>query len=187
MGKFSYFNLSFGALAGFAVGVVMHDQRRVPAAYAVVGPLMIGAALVLESLLSPPGQNPIFRESTAIEPWKWLLYGGMFLTALAAIDRMAAGYHALPRAQRLVVRLTGVLGQLALPVFLVHFFATDVGNVVSALGAPAWADMGCGLLFFFALTLPLVRRVYRLYYAPQPPAGGAWPVGGPRRPETTAG
>jgi amino acid adenylation domain-containing protein len=186
LGKYSYFNLSFGALAGLAVGVVMHDGRRVPPVYAMVGAVMIGAALVVESVISPPGKNPIFMASSAIEPWKWLLYGGLFLAALAAIDRTLAGYHALPRPWQLAARLVGVLGQLALPVFLVHFFATDLGNVVSWLGGPAWADVGSGLLFFVVVTAPLVRRVYRLYYASEP-AAGAWPVNGSGTSETMAG
>ncbi len=84
LGKYGYFNLSAGALAGMVLGHSLRERQRVPVWYAAAGVVLIvaGGAFSFHD-----GHAAIFVESTDVEIWKWALYGGLLLVTMALFDR----------------------------------------------------------------------------------------------------
>jgi hypothetical protein len=160
LGKFSYFNLSAGAMLGVVLGFTLKRNRRVPGWY-----LAAGAGLgVIGALLSVDGGRlRLVEESNDIEVWKWLFYAGMVLVTLVVTDSWlrltAAKLHRLDG----VARLVGTVGQLAFPLFILDFASRDLSKICDVIGLPT-ARLGVGALLFGAGAVWLVAKAHRLYY-----------------------
>src|SRR5262249_59063483 len=104
------------------LGHTLREQKPVPIWYVAAGVALIVAGGTLSLHDSHAG---LFEESTDVEIWKWALYGGLLLVTMILFDRSLPRVLAWVRLAALTVRTTGVIGQLALPLFVVDLLARD--------------------------------------------------------------
>jgi hypothetical protein len=159
-GKFAYFNLGAGALAGMIIGDRLRRSRPLPRVLAPAGAaLMLAGAL----LSRRNGVFEVFATSYIIEPWKWAFYLGLTFLVLLAGERWGARLETPGRRIELAKRILIVCGQLALPLFLLDYLARDLGYVAEAVGSNA-LRFAIGLVVFFPPAFWMIRKAFRTQF-----------------------
>jgi hypothetical protein len=160
LGEYSYFNLSAGTMLGLILGFALRRRHGVPSWYVPAGL----AFAVLGAMLSfEPDRVPLIEPSVEVEIWKWLFYGGLLLVVLRGIDRWLRAKSRARRPLAALARVTGTVGQLAFPLFILDFASRDLSKVCDLAGAPQ-LRLVTGAAMFAAGSGYLVTKAYRLYY-----------------------
>ncbi len=161
LGKYGYFGMSVGMLLGIAVGQRLRADMDVDPVFAKLGVLSMLVGFALSSF--EPAEHAWLQESDSQSPWRWFFYGGATLLLIAGLAR---ALHWMPRRglRGAVVRVVAVVGQLSLPLFLLHLLSKDLGNVATLIGAPASVRFGLEFGAFGLSTLYAVRRTYSLFH-----------------------
>jgi amino acid adenylation domain-containing protein len=168
--KFNYFNMSIGALAGIGGGIYLSrwaaQNRSLRAlaprmGFAGVALLLAGVALTLLTFGNWDGIN----DTGSMPVSRWVFYAGMVLVVMCALALTLDRYERLPRPLREAVNVTAVLGQLSLPVFVLHRLVLQVKHLLAGFGIPKWPALGIPLVLFFGFLWWSMSKLYRLYYA----------------------
>jgi len=161
LGKYSYFNMSVGVMGGLVLGLTLKQAGRVPRGALVAGLLATVATTLVVAIDSSVTQLSVGDD---MRFWKWPFYGGLYLAALYLLDRAIEPLARARLGAQAAMRMLAVVGQLGLPLFILHFVATDMGNASTLLGAPDWLDILVSLAVFFLGAGFLVRTVYGLFH-----------------------
>jgi hypothetical protein len=102
--------------------------------------------------------------------WRWVFCAG--LVSLIAAGA-AAGIRARAPLVRKAVQLVGVVGQCALPLFVIHVLIIDVHNILVALKTPSVVAVVLPLLAFSVVAALMIHRLYTLYYGSLLSSGGS--------------
>lgn len=165
-GKYSYFNLSAGALAGMAIGHVLKQRKRIPSVFLPAGVLLAALGLAWSAY---GGHLRLLDDSSTVELWKWSFYGGLLLTVAAAVDRALPRLLAGAGALRTALLTLGVAGQLSLPLFVLEALVRDSSRWLNMLvGGSVVSRVALGLGLLLLTATVLIRRTYRLYYGAAP-------------------
>jgi len=168
-GKYSYFNLAAGALAGVAIGHVLKQRKRLPAAFLPAGVLLAALGFAWSSL---GGHSRLLDDSSGVELWKWSFYGGLLLAVALLIDRALPRLLAGAGGRRKALLTLGVAGQLSLPLFVLEALVRDSSRWLNALlGGSVVSRVGLGLGLLLVSASVLIRKTYRLYYGAAPAHG----------------
>ncbi|MDB4988330.1 MAG: amino acid adenylation enzyme/thioester reductase family protein, partial [Myxococcaceae bacterium] len=163
--RFSYFNLSTGALLGMAFGLQL---RRVGPQQRLLGPLAGTGLLMLATgfLLSYAQRelHPDSLTSADLPLPKWFVYIGATLWLSASFELTLR--FADRRRLRSALEWLGVVGQCAMPIFILQGVALDLSAFGRALGLPDKVATALALLAFIAVVGELMRRIHGLYYGP---------------------
>lgn len=169
--KFNYFNMSVGALTGMAAGIYMArwaEQRR-PLVELIPRFLTTGVLLVplgIGMALMTTGGWEALKDSRDMGLHRWLFYCGVisFIFMMASVPM--ARYEDLSVHLRTSLNLIAVLGQVSLPMFVLHGLVFDAKNLLEIAGVPKSLAITIPLLAFFLFFYILMSRLYRLYYSP---------------------
>lgn len=161
-GKYSYFNLSAGALGGLAIGHVLKQQKRIPAAFLSAGVLLAALGAAWSGY---GGHIRLLDDSSTVELWKWSFYGGLLLVVAALVDRVLPSLLARVGGVRTALLTLGVAGQLSLPLFVLEALVRDLSRWINMLvGGSVVSRVALGLGLLLLTATALIRRTYRLYY-----------------------
>ncbi len=162
--RFSYFNLSTGALLGIFFGLYLRKERgraNLASHLAGVGVLLAGAGFLLH--FAQRDVRPEGLSSDQLLLPKWLVYCGATLVLGALIEGLiAASRRRLPL--RGVLEWLGVFGQCAMPIFILQGMALDVAAFGRALGLRDGLAVVIALGGFAAVIGWLMVRVHALYH-----------------------
>ena len=165
-GKYSYFNLSAGALGGLAIGHVLKQQKRIPVAFLPAGLLLAALGFFWSSLSE---HDALRADSSTVELWKWSFYGGLLLVLSLLLDRVLPRLLTGLAGVRTALLALGVAGQLSLPLFVLEALARDLSRWLSLLvGGSLLSRVVLGLSLLLVTATVLIRRTYRLYYGAAP-------------------
>lgn len=168
--RFSYFNLSTGALLGIALGVWLRRRRE---ERALTGWLaaMGGASLSVGfgSYLLQRERYPQGLVSPDINTPEWLFYVGatLLIGALVQLALEALGERSVP----LALRWLAVVGQCAMPIFILQGVALDVSAFGRALGLPDSVAVALALGSFLLVVGSMMRSIHALWYGAAPGNG----------------
>jgi amino acid adenylation domain-containing protein len=169
--RFSYFNLSTGALLGVFFGLLLRRQR---ARASLVKPLsQWGGALTAAGLLLYLAQRdsyPLGLLSPDIYVPEWLFYTGVTLLIGAAVELSILYTQRSP--VRRVHEWIGVVGQCAMPIFILQGMALDVSAFGRALGLRDSLAVLVSLGSFVLAVGWMMRRIHGLYYGAIPERAG---------------
>jgi amino acid adenylation domain-containing protein len=162
--RFSYFNLSTGALLGVCAGLVLHRLRL---RRSLIAPLL-GAGLatlglgLLASGLGTGSAAEVLRSADLPLP-KWFAYIGVSLLVGAVFDvvLVACWRSSLVRSS---LQWLGVVGQCAMPIFILQGMALDVSAFGRAASLPDKAAAALSGALFIVVVGTLMRRIHALYY-----------------------
>lgn len=162
--KFSYFNMSIGALMGLGLGLAIRHNVSLPLdrKFTISGTilLMIGVAWGAAT-----GQlEELLTASSRIDYWKWCLYGGVIALLSGVIWPIVSAWGECPDAKGLGLRFLGSVGVLALPFFVFHDLILSVKSLLDALGIPDFIGLVAVLLAFFGIGGWATAKVWRIYY-----------------------
>lgn len=162
LGKYSYINLSGGTLIGVGLGILLKRQERIPTSYASIGAALslVGVFLSLEN-----GHLLVLEASGRVAAFEWFLYVGLSLLCLFGLDRWLARRRNNGRDAGFGTRVMGVVGQLALPLFLLDFVSRDLGYLSNLVGIPVLRFL-IPIITFGAVGGYLAAKTYALYYGP---------------------
>jgi len=162
--KFSYFNMSAGALLGLAAGDVIRRNPDLPSQsrFIVAGPVLISIGLLWGWLLGETDQ--LISASNRISYWKWCLYFGVILCAYAALSPLMSHFGRMPGWRGGPLKLLGAIGILALPFFIFHGLILDIKGLLDALSVPDLIGIALVLGLFFGIGAIAVGRIWRLYF-----------------------
>lgn len=162
--KFSYFNMSVGALMGLGLGLAIRRDATLPLdrrfAAAATGLLIIGLAWGAGS-----GQiEELLKASNRINYWKWCLYGGIIALLSCLIWPIVSSLGQFPGTIGTALRFLGSVGVLALPFFVFHDLILSAKSLLDTIGVPDTAGLAIVLTAFFGIGGWAVAKVWKLYY-----------------------
>ncbi|HEX6245601.1 MAG TPA: non-ribosomal peptide synthetase, partial [Polyangiales bacterium] len=161
--RFSYFNLSIGALLGIALGVWLRrrrEERALSGWLAGLGSASLGVGLASYSLQRE--RYPHGLVSPDINTPEWLFYVGATLLLGALIQLGLEALRARPLPS--VLRWLAVVGQCAMPIFILQGVALDVSAFGRALGLPDKLAVALALGSFLLVVGGLMRAIHALWY-----------------------
>jgi amino acid adenylation domain-containing protein len=166
--KFNYWKMSSGVLVGLMIGLWLRERGRLPKAL----PLFAGgttlAALAVVLLYGMDGSIGRLVDGDDMRLWRWLFCFGLVgvIGAVAVLAIEAKRLVALKPVLRPLVRFVGIMGQGALPMFVLHVLVIDVHKIIELADVPGWVSGGIPLLAFTLGAGLFVNRLYTLYYGP---------------------
>lgn len=157
LGEYSYFNLAAGTMVGVVLGFMLRRRHGAATWYPAAGMALV----VIGTLLSvEPDRVRLFEVTGDVEIWKWVLYSGLMLLCVRLTD---VWLSAPRRPLAGLARVTGTIGQLAFPFFILDFASRDLSKLCDVAGVPQ-ARLVVGALMFGAGAAYMVTRAHRLYY-----------------------
>jgi amino acid adenylation domain-containing protein len=162
--RFSYFNLSTGALLGVCAGLVLH---RVRLRRSLVAPLLAAgtASLAVGLFTSQLGTGSALEtlRSADLPMPKWFAYVGVSLLLGALFDVVLVAFWraALVRS---ALQWLGVVGQCAMPIFILQGITLDVSAFARDAGLPDKASATLAAVLFTLIVGTLMRLIHGLYY-----------------------
>jgi amino acid adenylation domain-containing protein len=175
--RFSYFNLSTGALLGVFFGLYLRREKARDNLTSLLSwsGLGVGSAGLL-LFYARRDVLPDGLSSPDILLPKWLVYVGVTLLLGALFEALLV--WARPRLVRSGLQWLGVVGQCAMPIFILQGVALDVSAFGRALGLPDKAATALAVGSFVLTVGWMMRRIHALYYGviavdPSPGAAGA--------------
>jgi amino acid adenylation domain-containing protein len=174
--KFNYFNMSVGALAGLAAGQWLHSwtSRNAPMEQLVPPLLGLGVVLTVAGLLLvwvTTGGIWALHDAANMPLWKWVFYAGTVLLAASVTSRVLAHYEERGVISQKALNVTAVLGQISLPVFVIHTLVLRGKALLVLIGVPGSLALLVPLALFFGACFWMMRQLYQMYYGPASPQG----------------
>lgn len=160
--RFSYFNLSTGALLGVGFGVYLRSARALPnlaPRLFALGVSLLGVGLF--SYLAQREQNPYGMISGDIWLPEWFFYIGVTLLLGALFEQLLLVARGPVRAG---LEWVGVVGQCAMPIFILQGMVFDVSAFGRALGLSHALAIVVALAGFALAVGWMMRRIHGLYY-----------------------
>jgi amino acid adenylation domain-containing protein len=162
--RFSYFNLSTGALLGALFGLYLRRERERPNLIPLLcwtGAPTLAAGFVVH--FAQRHVDPDSLLSADIPLSKWLAFIGATLLLGAVLEAcllVSRRAHTLRRA----LEWLGILGQCAMPVFILQSVVLDVSAFGRFFGLPDLAATALALGGFAIAVGWMMRRIHGLYY-----------------------
>lgn len=179
--KFNYFNMSLGALAGLMAGAWLHAWAQGPGDLRWLAPRLLGLGMGVSAIglglfaLQAEGLRAIY-DAAAMSLARWVFYGGTILVLSGVLSRILASYEQLASPLRVGLNLTGTLGQVSLPVFVLHQLVLQAKTLSEHAGLPGLLALVVPLAAFLWLCLWMMRKIYALYYGSPTDLRGPAPV-----------
>jgi hypothetical protein len=168
--KFAYFNMSVGALSGVGAGIYLarwaagnRTLRELVPRAAVSGTLLVAAGMILTFLSY--GSWKGINDADAMPLCKWVFYAGTILIFGSLVSLALNRYEHIPRRLRVSINVCAVLGQISLPVFVLHGLVLQAKHLLVLCGLSWGVSMTIPLGLFFAFCWWSMSKLYRLYYA----------------------
>jgi hypothetical protein len=162
--KFSYFNMSVGALMGVALGHMLQRNPDLPLRrpFLVMGPILVLSGLLWGGLLGEASE--LLHASRRISYWKWCLYFGLVLSMCAVLWPHMSHYGRRVGWRSVPLKLLCSIGILALPLFVFQAIILGIKQLLDAAFVPDFIGMILVLSLFFGIGGITVRRIWRLYF-----------------------
>ena len=172
--KFNYFNMSVGALAGLAAGHWLHGwtSRNAPMEQLASPLLRLGIALTTAGLVMvwmSTGSIWALHDAANMPLWKWIFYAGTVLLAASITSLVLARYEERSAVRQKALNLTAVLGQISLPVFVIHTLVLRAKALLVLVGVPGSLALLIPLAAFFGACYWMMRQLYEMYYGTAKP------------------
>lgn len=166
--KFNYWKMSSGVLVGLMIGLFLRERGRLPPSLPLLAggtTLAIGAVGLLYGM---DGSLSRLVDGDDMRLWRWLFCLGLvgIIAAVSVVAIEAKRVAVLKPVLRPMVRFMGIMGQGALPMFVLHVLVIDVHKIIELTSAPVWVSGGLPLLVFSVAAGAFVHRLYTLYYGP---------------------
>lgn len=168
--KFNYLNMSVGALSGVGAGIYLarwaaenRSLRALAPRMLLVGLLLVGAGTAI-TFLTYGGWEGI-NESGEMPISRWVFYAGVVLLIMSALALILTAYERIPWILRECLNVTSVLGQLSLPIFVLHRLVLQARHLLMDFGLPKWPALGIPVILFAGFCWWSMSKLYRLYYA----------------------
>jgi hypothetical protein len=166
--KFNYWKMSSGVLVGLMIGLFLRERGRLPPSLPLLAggtTLAIGAVGLLYGM---DGSLSRLVDGDDMRLWRWLFCLGQvgIIAAVSVVAIEAKRIAVLKPVLRPMVRFMGIMGQGALPMFVLHVLVIDVHKIIELTSAPVWVSGGLPLLVFSVAAGAFVHRLYTLYYGP---------------------
>lgn len=163
--KYSYFNMSVGALGGVMAGIYMkrhcaEDLSRRAFACGAAG-VLLGAGLLY---LGSGSMRPLY-DHTNMGLWRWAFDIGLVLILAGAVAAVLRHHARLPASARSGLQLSSILGQGTFPLFVLHGLVLPAKTLLLLAGLSASMALTLPFALFFALSGWMLMRLYQLYYA----------------------
>ena len=167
--KFNYFNMSVGAFAGLAFGLFLQNYSKTESSLVKMLPslLLWGGLLTATGVAllygTTGGVAELYNEGTLAE-WKWIFYSGTLLLATGLLIKILNIYENLPSSLRAIFNWTSVLGQISLPVFVLHQLVLRFKALFVHAGIPDGIALVIPLVSFLGFCVWMMNRLYGLYF-----------------------
>jgi len=169
--KYSVFVLMTGVLAGVAIGTYFHDNLDSPNVrrrLVLAGAAVVAGAVVLAFL---QGEARFILQWTAEVTWriwKWMFYAGLIMMLTALLHRIAARTNSLHPVGRETMHILSIIGQLALPFYVLQGVVLPAKQLLTTMGLPDIAAILLALCGFGFATWYMIRGLYGLMYSGGP-------------------
>lgn len=170
VGKFNYFNMSVGALSGVGAGIYLARWSADKRALHELAPLLVGAGCILTAIgvaltFMDTGTWAGIKDTASMPLSRWIFYAGTILLFASFMSLVLTHYEDIPATIRQVINVAGVLGQVSLPVFVLHQLVLRVKFLLVLAGVPGSLALAIPLLAFLAACWWMMSKLYRLYHA----------------------
>ncbi len=163
--KFNYFAMGAGSVMGLAMGIHLYkqiDHPHLSRLYARMGIILLVVGLILGLYFGTKADW--LAGSKHMLYWKWIFYGGVVCGLIAIFHSVVQRFAQFPPIARSAIRWSGVIGQLALPMFLLHHFVKDLKDILDLTPLPGVVNLAAVLTLFCILSFLMMRKIYNLYY-----------------------
>lgn len=161
--KFNYFKMSSAAVVGLMAGVALRRRTNgppQPLPLFFAGTMLMAGAVVL--CIAGRGFGGL-ADADDMGLWRWLFCAGGVLVLGAAAKKAMTTAKASRATQAL-----GTIGQLALPLFVLHLLVIDSHHILEALGMPTFLSFALVMVTFALVVRAMATRLYALYYGTTP-------------------
>ncbi|MGI6854730.1 amino acid adenylation domain-containing protein [Mesorhizobium sp. 1B3] len=165
--KFSYFNMSVGALAGILAGIYLrrHFNENMAAKSLIVGIVSMLAGLLILYTRSGTLQS-MYGNGGDMGMWRWTFYIGTVFVLASGVSVLVRRLTELSTSARVCLQAVAAFGQCTLPIFVLHLLVLNLKDVLEASGIPELLAMCVVLGIFFTISVWVVSQVYQLCYGP---------------------
>lgn len=163
--KFSYFNMSVGALTGMLAGIYLkrHFDQNLASKSLIAGiASMLAGLLIL--YLSTGTLHPMYGDGGDMGIWRWTFYIGAVLVLTSGVAFLLLRLTSLSETTRVCLQVISALGQCTLPIFVLHLLILKLKAILETVGVSELSAMVIVLGMFFAICFWLVKHIYQLCY-----------------------
>jgi hypothetical protein len=168
VGKFNYFNMSFGVIGGCAAGIYLerHGDERLPLLarrFSVLGIVSVSLGLLILLLRSGSLQS-LGADDTDMGLWRWVFYSGLVLVLGGPLAAAMVHLERWPPNLRRGVEVIAIVGQCTFPIFVMHVVVWFLKPVLIGLGIPDPVALALLLATFICFSAWCINSVYQLHY-----------------------
>jgi hypothetical protein len=103
-------------------------------------------------------------DSVDMRPWRWAFYSSVVVIFAGMTGALLQRYRSIPGRLRKMLHVLGTIGQIALPVFVLHQLVLDAKKLLVIAGVPGPVALALPLMAFFGICGWMGVRLYLLYY-----------------------
>ncbi|MEO0948659.1 MAG: phosphopantetheine-binding protein [Cyanobacteria bacterium J06641_5] len=165
-GKYAYFNLCAGSLAGMALGLEIRnnvDRKLVgiPNGYVLVSLSSMVAGLVIADRAGM-GLSAWVESRNSITLWDWLFYGGLVVLILSVVQQtLHRHYNRINSLVKLGLQYLASVGILAFPIFVIHELLVPAKVILEGFGFPSTLALALALGTVLTIVGFLLKKVHQ--------------------------
>jgi acyl-CoA synthetase (AMP-forming)/AMP-acid ligase II len=159
--KYSYFLMLTGTMIGISIGMHIRqliEHKKSLDVYMLIGMMAMLLGFVI-SVHAGDQQNWLVWPSHYNHIWRWILYAGVILVMLSAIDKVLFQYDYFNRMTRYCIQFFAVIGILAFPLFITHEMVLPIKSVLVYYNMNTTLAMLIPLLLFIGTSYLMFRKI----------------------------
>ncbi|MGJ0490500.1 AMP-binding protein [Methylobacter sp.] len=165
--KYNYFSMLTGVFLGFAMGIYIYrsfECKKLAKNMLITGTVISMLGVLLSVILGDQDQWWI-RGKPVVFVWMWIFYYGVIMLIVSGLRILTLNYERRSEFIKKSINIGAVIGQLALPIYVMHEIAMPMKNLLDIWGFNIIFSLMISLGLFFTIIYLSGRKLYSIYYA----------------------
>lgn len=164
--KYNYFSMLSGVFLGLAAGIYIYrnfESKKLAKDMLIMGAIISVLGILLSIILGHQDQwwfrgKPVFI-------WMWVFYYGIIMIMISGLRILTLSYEKRSEFIKKYINIAAVIGQLALPIYVMHEIAMPMKQLLDLAGLNIIFSLMLSLGLFFIVIYLSGRKLYSIYYA----------------------
>lgn len=164
--KYNYFSMLSGMFLGLTIGIYIDrnfESKKLAKEMLIIGVIISILGILLSIILGHQDQwwfrgKPVFI-------WMWVFYYGVIMIMISGLRILTFNYEKRSELIKKYINIAAVIGQLALPIYVMHEIAMPMKQLLDLVGLNIIFSLMLSLGSFFIVIYLSGRKLYSIYYA----------------------
>lgn len=163
--KYNYFYMLSGVFLGTVVGIYIYrnfENKKLAKSILITGAVVSLSGVCLSFAMGQQAMWWIWPKPLFV--WMWLFYCGIIMMMISGLRVLTLDYENKSTFFKKAINVGAVIGQLALPIYVMHEVVIPMKNLLDTLGLNGIVAIILSLGLFFGVIYFSFRKLYSLYY-----------------------